>query len=464
MKAANKKFWILWLVITLTIVGLLSVLMFNEDTDRTPLMPGPMTDGHHQIGVACATCHTDDFGDKSSMQQACVDCHGDQRKKPFDSHPKAKFTDPRNADTLANIDALHCITCHVEHKPEITDNTGMTQPQDFCIHCHEGIAEERPSHEGMPFDTCATAGCHNFHNNRALYTDFLVKHLHEPAVLENPVLPKREFGDILDQLAEYPRDRYPVQALTQADADAPESAQTEAALAHWLDTAHAQSGVNCSACHVVPEDMGGSGQWTDHPGGAACAQCHAVESDHFQQGKHGMRLKAGLSPMKPSLARLPMKADSVDKELDCVVCHDAHDFNVQTAAVDACLSCHDDQHSLAYLDSPHYELWQKEVEGEMPEGTGVSCASCHMPREDMDVSEWMSRVVVHHNQNATLTPNEKMMRPACLNCHGLEFSINALADRPLIDNNFNGLPTFKTDSMKLAEDDLLRHEKRSEEP
>lgn len=463
MKAANRQYWIFWVILTLIIAGSLSLVMFNDASDRTLLMPGPMTDGHHQIGVACETCHVEDFSDKSKMQTACVECHGEQRKKPFDSHPKAKFKDPRNAAVLENIDALHCVTCHVEHQPDMSDHMGVTQPQDFCIHCHDAIAEDRPSHEGMPFDTCATAGCHNFHNNRALYTDFLVKHLHEPAVLEKPVVPKREYGDVLDQLAEYPHDRYPVQALTAEQADAPAESMNEAALEHWLASAHPESGVNCTACHVVPENLGGTGAWTDTPGSASCAQCHGVEADHFTQGKHGMRMAVGLSPMTPSLARLPMKDDVADKPLDCLACHGAHDFNVQEAAVEACLTCHDDEHSLAYTESPHYSLWQQEVSGELPAGSGVSCATCHMPRENLDVSEWMSRIVVHHNQNATLTPNEKMMRPACLHCHGLEFSINSLADRPLIDRNFVGQPSFKTDSMRLAEEDHLGHQKRLEE-
>jgi len=141
------------------------------ETDQTLFMPGPLTDGHHQLADNCGACHTDALGGKEVLQTACVDCHGDDRKKPMDSHPVSKFKDPRNADTLENIDALHCVTCHTEHKPKITLANGVTQPEDVCFHCHQDIGKNRPSHKDMEFNSCKTAGCHNFHNNRALYTD-----------------------------------------------------------------------------------------------------------------------------------------------------------------------------------------------------------------------------------------------------------------------------------------------------
>lgn len=63
--------------------------------------------------------------------------------------------------------------------------------------------------------------------------------------------------------------------------------------------------------------------------------------------------------------------------------------------------------------------------------------------------------IVQHNQNDTLKPNEKMLRPVCMNCHGLGYGINALADESLIKNNFSGPPTVEVESMKLAEKRML---------
>ncbi len=433
-------------------------------SDKTVFMPGPMTGGHHQIGVACESCHTDPLGGSEVLQKSCINCHGEDRKKPFDSHPRSKFTDLRNADQLQNIDALMCVTCHTEHQPEMTGENGLTQPADFCVHCHSDIGKDRPSHQDMEFDTCNSAGCHNFHNNRALYTDFLVKHQGEPDLLEQPVLPEREFAAVLGELTDYPADRYPVEQLTAGQANAPTDISVETAVHNdWLETAHARSGVNCTACHEVKPENGGKPIWTGHPTHQVCGQCHSLEVDRFQRGKHGMRLAADLSPMTPAEARLPMRSEAAHRELSCTSCHPAHRFDVQSAAVDGCLECHSDKHSLAYKQGPHYRLWEKEISGEGEPGSGVSCASCHMPRVNFDVNDWMSRIMVEHNQNATLSPNEKMIRPACLHCHGLGFTLDALADEALILNNFQGRPAIHVESIELAEADRIRAERERAE-
>ena len=89
---------------------------------------------------------------------------------------------------------------------------------------------------------------------------------------------------------------------------------------------------------------------------------------------------AGLSPMTPAMARLPMQPHVLHRELDCSSCHGAHDYDTRYAAVEACLQCHADDHSLAYMNTTHFTLWQNEMSGAAPAGTGVSCATCHMPR------------------------------------------------------------------------------------
>jgi hypothetical protein len=181
----------------------------------------------------------------------------------------------------------------------------------------------------------------------------------------------------------------------------------------------------------------------------------------FGQGKHGMRPAAGLSLMTPAQARLPMKADAGHEQLTCLSCHGAHRFDVARAAVEACVGCHDDKHTLAFEGSPHERLWQKARAGLLPTEAGVSCASCHMPRIDYDVNDWMSRVMVDHNQSADLSPNSKMIRPACLHCHGLGFSIDALADRALIERNFKGRPRVHVDTMELAGQDQERRREKA---
>jgi predicted CXXCH cytochrome family protein len=457
-RRTKKVLWAVWLLGSIAAGAYLVSALLGE-AERDILMPGPLSDGHHQLVGSCESCHADPLGGGEVLQQTCVDCHGDVRKKPFDSHPAAKFKDPRNADRLEKINALACTSCHTEHRPEITQKDGLTQPRDLCVHCHAKVGEERPSHQGMEFDTCASSGCHNYHDNRALYTNFLIKHLHEQPTRSDGELPAREFAGVLGEIAEYPHDRFPVEPLSASSMDAPAAPEADT-LRDWLETAHARSGVNCSACHQPLDADGVPQPWTDHPGTAGCAQCHGLETKRFGEGKHGMRLAAGLSPMTPAQARLPMQEDAAHQELTCLSCHGAHRFDVAKAAVEACLDCHVDEHSLAYEGSPHHQLWQQAQSGDVSAERGVSCASCHMPRIDFDVNDWMSRVMVDHNQSASLSPNAKMLRPACLHCHGLGFSLDALADRSLIDRNFDGQPQVHVETMRLAEeDDKRRREK-----
>ena len=45
-----------------------------------------------------------------------------------------------------------------------------------------------------------------------------------------------------------------------------------------------------------------------------------------------------------------------------------------------------------------------------------------------------------------------MARGVCLTCHGLGFTLDALADRTLIDKNFNGQPKRQARSLEMAEE------------
>jgi hypothetical protein len=451
--------WILWLVTTTAMAGYLTYRL--RGPDRRAYLPGPTSHGHYQIELNCNACHTPWMGVK---EQACIDCHGAELKAANDSHPKNKFTDPRNADRLNILAADNCITCHREHVPEQTRAMGVTMPMDYCYHCHQETLEERVSHKGFAFDSCATAGCHNYHDNTALYEDFLAKHAEEPKFKEPASRPVRDLLAYLNESGEWRQQP----ALTAPQLNAPAEVKPDAKLLHaWESTAHAKAAVNCNDCHMVEEGLSrlptGFGPpesktlarqsaqkvWSDKPDHIACARCHEQEVEGFLASRHGMRLAQGLSPMTPALARLPMKREAMHRELSCASCHGAHEFETRAAAVESCLSCHNDDHSLAYQASPHFALWQAELKGEAPAGTGVSCATCHLPRETHKV-DGVARVLVQHNQNHNLRPNEKMIRSVCIDCHGVEFSIDALADAALVRTNFTGRPSRHVESIDLV--------------
>jgi formate-dependent nitrite reductase cytochrome c552 subunit len=458
----NTRMWCLWLMLTLLLVGVLAAAVSSVHVEapgptqlalRSILLPGKTSHGHYQIELACGSCHTKAFPSRDDVQESCVKCHAAALKAGDDKHPKSKFTDPRNAERAALLDATYCVTCHVEHKPDLTLAGGVTLPKDYCVICHKDIAKDRPSHAGMGFETCASSGCHHFHDNTALYEDFLLKHVGEPAVAAEPAVPARNFREMIDQLSDYPIGRFPLQELSAAQADyGRELRSTPKISQEWLATAHAKAGVNCSGCHQ-PTGKAAEGltaAWVEKPSEKVCASCHGPEVAGFTSGLHGMRLAAGLPPMTPGEARLPMKRDVAHKQLTCTTCHGAHRFDTRAAAVDTCLGCHDDAHSRAYKASSHYRSWQKELAGEALPGSGVSCATCHMPRIDYDTPDYVTRVLVQHNQSANLQPADKMLRSACLHCHGLGFSIDALADRTLARANFPAKPAHHIASIEMA--------------
>jgi len=450
--------WMLWITVSAA-GGLYGLGTIVYGGNRAFLLIGRTSDGHHQIELACDACHTSMFGGKEILQNACVNCHGAALKAENDSHPLTKFTDPRNADRIVGLDARYCVTCHREHRPGITRAMGVTMPDDYCFHCHQDIAKDRPSHAGLAFDTCGSAGCHNFHDNRALYADFLVKHSGEP---DDLVVQRVALIDFLDKVGKPAK---PPKTLTAADADAPAAHRGDAKVtADWAADAHAKNGVNCTGCHTKKTEPG---IWIAAPGIDTCKSCHGNEARTFTEGRHGMRLRDGLwashdgplglfkaarlTPMTPAAARLPMKAAAAHKELTCNTCHAAHGYDLAAAQVTACAGCHDDAHTKAYFASPHYDLFKKEATRRAPRGSGVSCATCHMPVVEEKDEFGNKAIFVTHNQNDNLRPNEKMTRGVCANCHGLQFTLDALADRKLIDMNFNGSPGVHIDSIEWAD-------------
>ncbi len=442
MKINTKKtvWWFVWIVLSLMLSGYYGNALLSTDisTDKSVYLSGKTTDGHYQIELKCDSCHTEAFAGKELLQKACLNCHKDELKKVEDSHPKSKFTDPRNADILEILDARYCVTCHIEHRSEKTRLMGVTMPEDYCFLCHQDVGKNRPSHKELGFETCDDAGCHNYHDNKALYEDFLVKHMDDKSMLEIMALPQRNLKEHFVR-----QDEKYSQTLSADNIDMPPEISANKAIVHeWEKSTHAKSGVNCSACHVS------KGEWIFKPTISVCKSCHEPESKSFFASKHGMRLGVELPAMKVSDARIDLK--NPDKKiLTCNTCHTDHSYNTEKAAIDACLGCHQDEHSKAFRKSKHFAAYQAAKYNKAENNTGLTCASCHMPRlEHRELGE--KRILVDHNQSNTLRPNEKMVRAVCLNCHGLKFSLEALADSKLIKNNFNGSSRFENEGFAMA--------------
>ncbi len=418
---------------------------------RSPLrlLPGPTSRGHALFQEACGACH-EPFG--GVPNQACERCHGEALARSEDSHSSAKFADPRNAERTAALDARLCVTCHREHIAGSRDDAPsaslFTLPADFCRACHLDIASVRPSHAAFSQESCSTSGCHRFHDNRSLYEDFIAKHLHEPEVLSVPRLPasRHHASAVEDGRA--------------AEADVPLDTPRRAALARdWTSSAHASGGVGCRTCHDRPEQSAGVSTWREQPGVEACIRCHPSEDAGFRGSKHGIRGELGLPALRAADSGLQMKGGA-QAELTCMACHDAHASDTRTAALEACLGCHDDRHSRGYRAGRHAKLWAAETAGSGAPGTGVSCATCHLPRTTHREGG-RNIVQINHDVGTALRPNESMARDVCARCHGLGFSLSALADAELVSRNFNGRPANVIESILMVERRVAAREGRS---
>jgi hypothetical protein len=405
---------------TLLALALVFVSAAFLGADRTVFVPGPTSDGHHVFEESCGSCHQ---GFRGVAAAKCVSCHPAERGP--DTHAVALFDDPRWAHTLARIDARQCVTCHGEHR---LSPGGVTVEAGFCFPCHDDVPGKRASHASFSPSSCGQGGCHNYHDNSALNVAFLSRHREDPDQIPQPRL--------LERAARTPQD--PPEARFPSG-ETPDPGLVES----WRASGHAAAGVGCAECHD-PEGR----DFSRSPSDAPCARCHAFEDGTFRSGKHGIRRATGLEDLGPRDARLPMRAGAPAR-MRCSTCHDAHSVDTRRAAVEACLTCHDDEHSRAFLASPHGRSWRSSPADARPAADAVTCATCHLPRVEVD-QDGARRVAVHHRNTLTLRPPDRMAKLVCMDCHGMPFALASLLDERLVAGNFLGRPARPAESVEMV--------------
>ena len=68
------KLWVVWVLVLVAMAAGFSYLLFAA-SDKKLLVICEATHGHHQIEMACETCHADPFGGPEVLQESCVICH-----------------------------------------------------------------------------------------------------------------------------------------------------------------------------------------------------------------------------------------------------------------------------------------------------------------------------------------------------------------------------------------------------
>lgn len=217
----------------------------------------------------------------------------------------------------------------------------------------------------------------------------------------------------------------------------------------WQTSVHALNDVNCASCHQENETKA----FVANPTHESCQSCHENSVDTFLLGKHGIRLYEGESALTPKMARLPMKHEALNKQMNCNACHNVHTVNTMQASVDACLTCHNDNHSLNYKNSKHAKaVFASQESGKelpRPGPEAVTCATCHLPRTGTTKADGTTVVKVNHNNTYNLKPQDRMVGDVCMNCHGVEYSYNSIFDEALVEANFDRPPTLSHPSFDL---------------
>lgn len=174
-------------IVAIAIAGLLLVWLiaaFALDR-RTIFLPGTTSVGHVLFEASCTSCHE---GFKPVSNDACMRCH--EAEMVEDAHGPKKFRDPRWAELLTKLDVETCTACHQEHVHIFA--RGVHLKPELCMSCHEGIIQgEMRSHDGFDPSGCWAAGCHNFHDHRAISTGFLRDNLDQPSMLPRQAVPER---------------------------------------------------------------------------------------------------------------------------------------------------------------------------------------------------------------------------------------------------------------------------------
>ena len=222
-----------------------------------------------------------------------------------------------------------------------------------------------------------------------------------------------------------------------------DNAQLQDINTNWQQSAHALANVNCSSCHQNKPAK----QVVQRPTQESCRSCHETEVETFLLGKHGIRLLEGQTALTPALAHLPMQAAAHNKQMNCNACHDVHSVKTLPAAVDSCLTCHKDRHSLNYKNSKHAQLFLDEGTLPQPSTVSTTCATCHLPRQTTE----SGTVVVNHNNTLTLKPRDRMVKEVCMKCHGMEYAYNSIFDDDLVESNFARPPTLSMDTLKMMQ-------------
>jgi len=155
----------------------------------------------------------------------------------------------------------------------------------------------------------------------------------------------------------------------------------------WVNSKHAQKGVDCITCHKSHEEAKPKKSAVEP---SLCARCHAEKFHQFLEGRHSVAWKGMADHPQYQALSAPLQKAFCEKchnvQFKCNSCHTSHAFNPEEARQpEACKKCH------SGLAGPHDEMYASSLHGtvyavERNPIRAPACASCHMPKGSHNIS------------------------------------------------------------------------------
>jgi len=236
----------------------------------------------------------------------------------------------------------------------------------------------------------------------------------------------------------------------------------------WVESKHAQKGVNCVTCHV---DHQAASEQKSMVFPDKCGECHKTQLDEFRKGRHSigferMRIQGEYLGIPPEIrAAFCERCHMVERR--CNSCHTSHRFSLKEARdPDACSTCH------LGPDHPHKEMYETSLHGTIYKMTqdparAPRCVTCHMPGGNHNSSFGIARgpagtrspVVDLKEVPIPLEEEERRrqeMLGVCTGCHSRRFAREQLENADQVkDEGFALMEKGKESIREMEGEELI---------
>ncbi len=244
----------------------------------------------------------------------------------------------------------------------------------------------------------------------------------------------------------------------------------------WVESKHAQNGVNCVTCHTDHEAAYGPKAMVFPD---KCGECHAQQLDEFRKSRHSIAFERMRS--QGEYLRIPQEIRSafcerchmVEKR--CNSCHASHDFSTKAAKEpEACGNCH------LGPDHPHKEMYESSLHGIVYKMTrdpdrAPRCITCHMPGGTHNTGFGIAQgpvgtrpTVVDLKENTIAKEEQERKREEmiqiCTACHSRRFAVEQLVNADQVKDEAFKLKEKGKEAIREVEQEGLLYPSLAERP